>query len=386
MSLTIDFHALQTLPPSNVNRDDTGAPKSAIYGGVPRHRVSSQSWKRAMRRAFEMELGQEQVGYRTKRVAGLVADRARSLTAANGAEWDADKAVAAAEALFKTAGFSLTTPKAKAKDTAEADQPTAAERSAETGYLMFLSDRQVTAAAQHIIDNDGQKLVKKELKELLDTQHSIDIAMFGRMVADDSAYNVDAAVQVAHALGIHASAPEFDYFTAVDDVVEDAEETGAGMIGTVQMMSSTLYRFATIDVESLVKNLGDAAAARAAVAAFARAFITSLPSGKQNTFAANTLPELVFVTVRDDRSVSLVNAFEVAVTSEDGAGRRQKGAEQLAEEERGIREAYGLVPSASYVMGIGGLTEPFSDLAEKVTLSDLVEKVSGAVGATGDAQ
>ncbi|MCT1775638.1 type I-E CRISPR-associated protein Cas7/Cse4/CasC [Brachybacterium sp. p3-SID957] len=375
MSLTIDIHALQTLPPSNVNRDDTGAPKSAIYGGVPRQRVSSQSWKRAMRQAFERELGQEEVGYRTKRVAGLVTERVRSLTKAAGQEWEEEKAAAAARSLFTTAGFSLSVPKSKDGE---------AERAAETGYLMFLSDRQIQAAAQHVIDSDGQKLERKKVKELLDTSHSIDIAMFGRMVADDASYNVDASVQVAHAIGIHASAPEFDYFTAVDDVVEDAEETGAGMIGTVQMMSSTLYRYATIDVESLVANLGDEQAAHAAISAFLRAFITSIPSGKQNTFAANTLPELVYVTVRDGRSVSLVNAFEVAITSEDGSGRRREGAEKLAAEERNIRDAYGLTPLAAFVLGLGDLTAPFDGLAERVSLPDLVEKVSGAVTSAGD--
>ncbi|MCT1996749.1 type I-E CRISPR-associated protein Cas7/Cse4/CasC [Brachybacterium muris] len=377
MSLVIDFHALQSLPPSNVNRDDTGAPKSAIFGGVPRQRVSSQSWKRAMRQVFEKELGQEQVGYRTKRVAGLVADRVVALTEERGEKWDTSKAVEAAEDLFKTAGFSMTTPKVKEGEDA---------RSSETGYLMFLSDHQVRAAAEHLISHDGEKLQKNDVKPLLDTAHSIDIAMFGRMVADDPTYNVDASVQVAHAIGIHGSAPEFDYFTAVDDVVEDAEETGAGMIGTVQMMSSTLYRYATVDVESLVANLGDRAVATSAIGAFVRAFITSLPSGKQNTFAANTLPELVYVTVRDGRPISLVNAFEVAIKSEDGTGRRQEGAARMAAEDRGIREAYGFTPLAAFVMGIGDLAEPFDDLAEKVSLPELVEKVTDALDPAGDRQ
>lgn len=381
MSLVIDIHALQSLPPSNINRDDTGAPKSAIFGGVPRQRVSSQSWKRAMRKAFESELGQENVGYRTKRVVGLVATRVQELAESTGGPWDRDRAEAAAVALFKAAGIDVKEPKAKAKDS-EAER--AESREAETGYLLFLSDRQIQAAAEYVLEHEGEKPEKKAVKELLDSSHSIDIAMFGRMVADDAAYNVDAAVQVAHALGIHGSTPEFDYFTAVDDVVEDAEEAGAGMIGTVQMMSSTLYRFATVDVQSLVKNLGDAAAATSAIAAFLRAFVTSLPSGKQNTFAANTLPELVYVTVRDGRSVSLVNAFETAIPTDVDKGRRREGAERLAAEAREIREAYDLTPRAAFVTGLGDLTEPFSDLAEKVSLKGLVDKVTTAVDSEGD--
>ena len=114
-----------------------------------------------------------------------------------------------------------------------------------------MSPQQIDRAVRAIVAADGEKIKKAEAKEILDTQHSVDMAMFGRMIADDAAFNVDAAVQVAHALGIHDSAPEFDYFTAVDDLAEDGEETGAGMIGTVQMMSSTLYRFATVNVAGL---------------------------------------------------------------------------------------------------------------------------------------
>lgn len=370
MSLVIDIHALQSLPPSNINRDDTGAPKSAVFGGVPRHRVSSQSWKRAIRRDFENRLGKDQVGYRTKRVADLVADKILALTKADGMEWDKERADAAAKNLFAGAGIKLTDPKLR-----EGEAP----RGAETGYLLFLSPRQIENAAQRLIKTDGAKPAKKDAKALLDDAHSIDIAMFGRMVADAPDFNVDAAVQVAHAIGIHESEPEFDYYTAVDDIAEDLEESGAGMIGTMQMTSSTLYRFATVDLESLTENLGDAGAAVEATTAFVSSFISSLPTGKQNSYANNTVPELVYVAVRDSRSLSLVNAFESPVRAGDDSPRRLKGAERLAQEARDLSANYGFTALASFVIGLGELPQVFEDIATKTTLPQLGDQIRGVL-------
>lgn len=362
MTLVVDIHALHSLPPSNINRDDTGAPKSAVFGGVPRHRVSSQSWKRAIRRDFEKTLGKDEVGYRTKRVADLVANKIQELTEASGVSWERERADSAAKNLFAGAGIKLTEP------TLREGEKT---RGAETGYLLFLSPRQIENAARKLIETDGAKPSKKEAQALLDDAHSIDIAMFGRMVADAPDFNVDASVQVAHAIGIHESEPEFDYYTAVDDIVEDLEETGAGMIGTMQMTSSTLYRFATVDFESLTENLGDANAAVEATVAFTTAFITSLPTGKQNSYANNTVPELVYVAVRDSRSLSLVNAFEEPVRTADGSSRRVEGAKRLAKEAQDLSVDYGFTPTASYVIGLGELPAPFEGIAARTTLPQL---------------
>lgn len=196
------------------------------------------------------------------------------------------------------------------------------------------------------------------------------------MVADDAAYNVDASVQVAHALGIHASAPEFDFFTAVDDLAEEGEETGAGMLGTVQMMSSTLYRYATVNVDSLAENLDSRENAFQATEQFIDAFIKSMPTGKINTFANQTLPDLVYITVRDSRPISLVNAFESPVEATESASRREVGAQKLAEEAHNIESIYGFTPRAAFVLGIGELTKPFQNLAETITLPDLKNKIS----------
>ena len=382
MSLVVDIHALQTLPPSLVNRDDTGAPKTAIFGGVPRQRVSSQSWKRAIRKKFEDELDPMLIGTRTKRIVELIADKVVEL-ADDDAEWERDRAAEEAAKLLKSAGIKLTEPKAK-KDVEDEAEEEERKRLATSGYLLFISSQQVHNAAAAIIKKNGEKFKKKEAGELLDSSHSVDIAMFGRMVADEPSYNVDASVQVAHALGVHESEPEFDYFTAVDDLASAADESGAGMLGTVQMMSSTLYRFATVDVESLEENLGDRNVALEAIEAFINAFVQSLPTGKQNTFAHNTLPELVYVTVRDDRSISLVNAFETPVRDEGTTGRRQLSSERLAAEATEVQEQYGFVPRASFVAGLGDLRQPFTGISTETKLPELAGNVREAVVAEAD--
>ena len=367
MSLIVDIHALQTIPPSLINRDDTGAPKSAVFGGTPRQRVSSQSWKRAIRKFFEDNFDPEQIGDRSKRLPEKIARKLED------AGLEQAEAISRTEQLFKAAKIKTSVQKLSKKDI---ENGVEANPYPETGYLLFLSQHQIDRAVSELLERAGENLKKNEAQEILDTDHSVDMSMFGRMVADDAAYNVDASVQVAHALGIHASAPEFDFFTAVDDLAEEGEETGAGMLGTVQMMSSTLYRYATVNVDSLTENLDSRENAVQATEQFIDAFIKSMPTGKINTFANQTLPELVYITVRDSRPISLVNAFESPVEATESASRREVGAQKLAEEAHNIETIYGFTPRAAFVLGIGELTKPFQNLAETITLPDLKNKIS----------
>lgn len=378
MALTIDIHALQTLPPSLINRDDTGAPKSAVYGGVPRQRVSSQAWKRAIRKYFESEIDVESVGDRSKRLPEKIARKVQQH-----AGWDAERAQKEVAELFKAAGIKTEVDAKRIKALKDSEETTEEELAAaqypQTKYLLFLSPHQIERAAEAIVSADGEKIKKKDALEILDTQHSVDVALFGRMVADDAAYNVDAAVQVAHALGIHASAPEFDYFTAVDDLAEEGEETGAGMIGTVQMMSSTLYRYATVNLDGLTQNLDSAENAKQAAVNFVDAFIKSMPTGKINTFANHTMPELIYVAVRDTRPVSLVTAFEEPVEPTTGQSLRVAGADALAKEEAEFEENYGLRPKAAFVVGLSEARQAFAQIAEEVTLPELSQRLTSAL-------
>ena len=182
-----------------------------------------------------------------------------------------------------------------------------------TKALFFISQAQIKALATLAVADDieDKKAYKEALQKALRKNPSVDIALFGRMVADDPSLNFDAAAQVAHSISTHAVQNEYDYFTAVDDCqVED--NAGAGHLGTVEYNSATLYRYATVNVMELERHLGAKKAAEV-VRSFGEAFIRSMPTGKQNTFANRTLPDAVYVTIREDQPVNLCGAFERAV-------------------------------------------------------------------------
>ncbi|MBB1255660.1 type I-E CRISPR-associated protein Cas7/Cse4/CasC [Streptomyces alkaliterrae] len=392
MSRTIlDLHVLQTVPPSNLNRDDTGTPKTAFYGGVRRSRVSSQAWKRATRKAFADLLDPSELGVRTKKVAELIGETIRELdeTIDQAESWELASAVVEAGT-----GSKLAVPKRKKNKNKEEKEEAenAAEPAPESSYLMFLSASQRRGLAELAIEGRSDikaflkdKENKARARQVADSRHSIDIALFGRMVADGADVNVDAAAQVAHAISVHAVETESDYYTAVDDRNEDAE-SGAGMIGTVEFNSATLYRYAALDVDRLADNLGqglreDAAPGepvRRAVEAFLRGFLISLPSGKVNTFAHNTLPEAVVVKLRGSRPVSFVGAFEEPTLVESGGHLRQ-ASERLAEHIGELEAAYGEQAEHTWVLRVGGNTRKLDVVGPRVDLEELVTQVGTEV-------
>ncbi|MFI1829680.1 type I-E CRISPR-associated protein Cas7/Cse4/CasC [Streptomyces sp. NPDC020412] len=339
--LFVDVHVLQTVPPANLNRDDQGNPKEAYFGGVRRSRVSSQAWKRATRMHFTERMAADDLATRTRRFSGDLAARLRRRTGLP--EKSADRL---ANALVTALGI---TPGKKQGDTA---------------YLFFYGHRQLDAVAELVAERAAEldalpdKELKKQIEELDAQQHfrsgqPLDIALFGRMVADIPALRVDAATQVAHALSTHAVELEFDYFTAVDDRVEKDQESGAGMIGTIGFNSATLYRYATVGLHQLRHNLrGDATDAAGAdhdeaavqgVAEFVTSFARSVPAGYKNSFAHRTLPSLVAVVVRGDQPVNLVSAFEEPVAGSSGIATRS--AQRLAREHAVSVSTWGDVPS-----------------------------------------
>ncbi|WP_182170566.1 type I-E CRISPR-associated protein Cas7/Cse4/CasC [Flaviflexus equikiangi] len=369
MTTFIDFHALHTLAPSNVNRGEDGAPKTAFFGGVQRQRISSQALKAAQRKAFSQHLDDSELGVRTKRIVELVARRMAEIDP----DVDSDVALEKAAQAMTKAGFKVTAPKVKK---GEEPKPLTA------GYLVFLGAHQVDRLAELLVHTDDvSALSKKDVQEVLDTEHAIDVSLFGRMVADDAALNVDASAQVAHALGVHAALPDFDYYTAVDDMSRADEETGAGMIGTIEMMSSTMYRYATINVDQLMTNLGSREAVVRAVQAFATTFVEALPSGKQNTFASHTLPEVVAVAVRDRRPVSYVNAFEKPVEANSDQDRRLLATRALASEANAVEDTYGLVPLHSWVAAVPSLRSEAEALGSSVSAGELIDNLRDVVEA-----
>ncbi|WP_329127524.1 type I-E CRISPR-associated protein Cas7/Cse4/CasC [Streptomyces sp. NBC_01465] len=364
--LYIDVHVVQTVPPANLNRDDQGNPKEAIYGGVRRSRASSQAWKRATRQHFDAQAPQPDRSTRTKRITQELTNRITRNTSL-----DREGADRIATQLLAQLGFSQ------------------GKKAGDTAYLLFYGNAQLDAVAALVTDHAGDlaalddKALTEAVNELpvakhFETGHPMGVALFGRMVADIPKLNVDAAVQVAHALSTHETQLEFDYFTAVDDQNEK-DETGAGMIGTIGFNSATLYRYATVGFAQLTDNLGgDTDAALDALDRFVDSFTLSAPTGYQNSFAHRTRPSLVAVVVRTDQPVNLVSAFEEPVTAE--AGIQAHSARRLAEEHITATRVWGDEPlcvAASHTFTAGeprtkdtvdSLTQAFG---ESLTFADL---------------
>jgi CRISPR system Cascade subunit CasC len=136
------------------------------------------------------------------------------------------------------------------------------------------------------------------------------------MIADNKDFNVEAACQVAHALSTHAVVNEYDYYTAVDDL--NLQDSGADMIGTVDFNSACYYRYANLDLGQLGENLGgDNDLIGRAAAAWLSAFINAVPSGKQNSMAARTMPDTLLTVVREHGAWNLANAFLKPVADVD---------------------------------------------------------------------
>lgn len=390
----LDVHILQTVPPSNLNRDDTGAPKSAVYGGVRRSRVSSQAWKRATRKAFDDLLDPSELGVRTKKVVEALTERvaAREPSLETEQVW-----LMAAEVIQAATSAKIETPSRKSGVKEDKEDEAPDPHAPQSSYLLFLSSHQLDGLAGLVIEGIGKKAepkvfvkdkdVKARAKQIAATRHSVDIALFGRMVADASDINVDAAAQVAHALSVHAVDMESDYFTAVDDQNTSAEP-GAGMIGTIDFNSATLYRYAAVDIDLLARNL-DAGLAegeragepvRRAVEAFIEGFAMSMPTGKANTFGNHTLPDAVIVKLRSSRPVSFVGAFEKPVVQEDsGDGHVRAACKALADHVPAVEKAFGAIADRTWILRVGERTSDLASLGTEVDLRPLVTEVGGAV-------
>lgn len=376
MSLYVDFYALQTVPPSNINRDDTGAPKTAEYGGTLRARVSSQAWKRAMRQSFHQTLKGENLGIRTKKAVSLIADQISSDRSDL-----ADKAEDLAQNVLGATGMKIEESKRSGSD----------EGTATTQYLVFIADSEIKGLAklaekweddENINPAKVNKAMKDAAKAVFTGKQALDIALFGRMLADAPDLNTDASAQVAHAISVNTIRPEFDYFTAIDDEASE-DNAGAGMIDTVAFNSSTLYRYATIDASSLSKQLGDNVvdihAASRAVADFADAFFRSMPTGKENTFANRTLPSLCVVVVRDSQPINAVTAFEKPVSAGTDRSIIEVSEQRLADKLMQINSVYGEKPKAAFYCLVGKPIAEFDDVAQKSTFPELTDRLAKAV-------
>lgn len=310
----VELHILQNFAPSNLNRDDTGSPKDCEFGGVRRARISSQCLKRSIRTAFRDEklLPASHLAARTKLALDAIAARLVER------EYGEADARSVAELALRGAGLNLDDGKTEyllflGQDEIEGIAGLCSQHWTTLQSLTTRSSATTEPSNAKQAKQAGKDALPKELTQAisqrLNGSKAADLALFGRMLADLPEQNVEAASQVAHAISTHKVSVEFDFFTAVDDL-QNHGETGAGMMGTVEFNSACFYRYANVDVAQLRKNLGsDDALVQRTLEAFIRASIAAIPTGKQNSMAAQNPPSLVMAVVRERGLWSLANAF-----------------------------------------------------------------------------
>lgn len=335
MSTFIQLHLLTSYPPSNLNRDDLGRPKTAIMGGIQRIRISSQSLKRAWRTSdiFDLSLSDNR-GVRTKRMGNEIHEKlvAAGVPSAQAKEW------------AKSIAGQFGKLKKEAKD-----KP---EQELEIEQLMHFNTLELQGidALRDRLAQEKRPPTEEELKGLHRKGASADIAMFGRMLADYPQSNVEAAVQVAHAITVHKAAVEDDYFTAVDDLNKGLEDVGAGHLGETEFAAGLYYLYLCINCSLLMDNLNNnQELCTASLRSLAEAAATISPSGKQNSFASRSYASYIIAEKGSRQPRTLSAAYLKPVVGADMLG---ESIDRLIDLRHNMDEVYGPIASEFYELDV----------------------------------
>jgi CRISPR system Cascade subunit CasC len=350
----VELHILQSFPPSCVNRDGNNSPKDCVFGDVRRARISSQCLKRAIRTAESFkETLDDEIAVRSKRMRDekLIP----YLTSKGLAQADAEKVADEFRKLL-----------------AKGDS----KKQNLTSVGLYFGDEELFALV------DAFQAGEKDFKKVT-TKKSADVALFGRMLAENTSLNVDAAAQVAHAISTHKLSQNLDYWTAADDLQDSTEDeagAGAAMLGTAEFNASVFYRYACVSLNILESNLGDEEIAKRTIEAFIRASYDAIPTGKQNGHGHNCPPYAMLAVVRrKGMPLNLCNAFIKPVKAEAQKGIDESSAKELREHLNGYRKLMP-VDDASYFS-----LDPFhgklggGDVKEQESFSALVDSVLGEI-------
>lgn len=339
MSRFLQLHFLTFYPPANLNRDDLGRPKSAIIGGVNRLRISSQALKRTWRTsdAFAAALA----GHLAKRTQRLGETVHQHLLRKG-----TDPAGALKIAREIATAFGKPKPETD-------DRPTYTEQ------LAFISEEEqhsALALADRMAAGEAFDPRKQAGDILRRTDTAADIAMFGRMLADNPDYNREASVQVGHAVTTHKVAIEDDYYTAVDDLKLPSEDAGAGFLGEAGFGSGVFYLYACIDNDLLAGNLGgDTALAGTARAALAEAAATVAPGGKQASYASRARAHFILAEAGSAQPRTLAGAFLKPVSEHEAGGDMMAASiHALVKIRDAMDRAYGPCAEAVKIMNVAG--------------------------------
>lgn len=315
--MLVDIHMIKSFQPTNLNRDDTGAPKTCMFGGFQRSRISSQCLKRSWRTSelLREEIGERNISIRTRKLPDLIEEKLRK-------ENISDEYISIIRK--KVTGFGTK------EGTESKDERTAqiiaysADDIADISSLIMEELKNCTTKKE--VEKISIKDVQKKIGENIKRSVTLDTALFGRMVTSEALSNVEASMQVAHAISTNRVFMESDFFTAVDDLISGNEaELGSGMLGDIDYNSSCYYIYASLDTDKLSENLRNVENAEEIMQKIVPVMINTMamtnPSGKQNSFAGHSLPSAVLVECKTKHiPVSYANAFEVPIKPDKERG------------------------------------------------------------------
>ncbi|PXW43089.1 CRISPR-associated Cse4 family protein [Erwinia sp. AG740] len=346
MTTFVQLHFLTAYAPANLNRDDTGRPKTAQVGGVERLRVSSQSLKRAWRTSavFENALG-EHIGKRTRRLGREVYQQLI----------DGGVATKIAEEAAKKIAGQFGKLKKEEKNSSDPLEKFDIEQLAHISVPERAHIDQLVAT----LIAETREPNSEELKLLRKAVSSVDIALFGRMLASSPEFNVEAACQVAHALGVSAVTVEDDFFTAVDDLNSGDDNSGSGHMGEQGFASALFYQYICIDRDRLLENLsGDEALVQRTLRALGETALTVSPTGKQNSFASRAYASYVLAERGSAQPRALSVAFFKPVRGNEPL---ETAITALKSQQEKFNRAYGADGMSDYVLnveaGVGSLPQ-----------------------------
>lgn len=363
-NIRVEFHILQSFPVTCLNRDDVGAPKTAVVGGTIRARVSSQCWKRQVRLAMR-DFGVN-LGTRTKLIGKLIAEACREKGASE------EQAIACGEKIEQI----FIKKSTEDKQSKDVDETNSADK---TDTLLFLSPKEVDILSETfktakfnpetVIKQKDAKKQAKEVEALIGKTESaidaLDIALFGRMVAQAATLNVEAAASFAHAISTHKVTNEVEFFTALDDI---SEEPGSAHMGSLEFNSETYYRYVSLDAGQLYKTLAGQNIMDA-VEAFVKALFVAVPSARQTTQSGASTWEFARVFVRSGQRLQV--PFEKPVKAQNSSGflepSRNEMREYLDKKEKLSGSLFGKIKSFDF-----GEDESFN-------IDKLVESIKSAI-------
>lgn len=360
MTQYIQLHLLTAYAPSNLNRDDLGRPKTARMGGVERLRYSSQSIKRAWRTSelFENSLHQA-LGVRTRRLGREVYEWLHQAGMAEKQSFSVAQQIAAQFGKLKN--------EKKPKDADKWDE----KINLEIEQLAHISHQEWSnlKVLCSTLGNDKREPNSDELQLLRKESTSVDIALFGRMLASSPAFSIEAACQVSHPISVSANTVEDDFFSAVDDLNKGADESGAGHIGEQGFGSAIYYTYVCLSRDLLLESLGgDEVLTQKAISALTEAAVKVSPSGKQNSFATRAYADYVLAEVGTGQPRSLVVAFYKPVS---GQNQLETAIQRLRDQYKNLDKVYGDSIDSRMELcvpeGLGSFTELQAFVSEPYT-------------------